>query len=268
MSIVLIIGAGAVGGVTTHKCAQFQSIFSEIILASRTVSKCEKISKEVLDKYGVEIEIDSVDADVASNVVALIKKHNPDLIINVALPYQNLAIMDACLETRTSYLDTACYEAYDAKGFSYQQQWEYHQKFKDAGIMALLGCGFDPGVTNVFVKYAKDFHFDEIELLDILDCNAGDHGLPFATNFNPEINLRELDQPGKFYKDGSWKEIPALSMKKTFDFPEAGEKEMYVVYHEELETITKHIPEIKQARFWMTFGQSYINHSMLSKMLV
>lgn len=260
MSKVLIIGAGAVGGVTTHKCAQFTDIFSEIVLASRTISKCEKIADEIKTKHGVAIQTARVDADKSDQVVRLIKTHSPDLVINVALPYQNLAIMDACLETKTDYLDTACYEAYDAKGFSYKEQWEYQKKFEDAGIMALLGCGFDPGVTNVFVKYASQYHFDEIEYLDILDCNAGDHGLPFATNFNPEINLRELDQPGVYYKDGDWVEIPSLSVKRTFDFPEAGTKDMYVIYHEELETITKHIPGIKQARFWMTFGQSYINH--------
>lgn len=256
MSRVLIIGAGAVGGVTTHKCAQFPDIFNDICLASRTEAKCKAIAAQL----SRPISTAQVNADEAENVVRLIKEYKPDILINVALPYQNLAIMDACLETGVDYVDTACYEAYDAKGFSYKQQWEYHERFHERGIMALTGCGFDPGVTNVFVKYAADKHFDEIELLDIIDCNGGDHGLPFATNFNPEINLREIDSPGVYFENGEWVEISSLSIKREFDFPEVGKKDMYVLYHEELETITKHIKGIKRARFWMTFGQSYITH--------
>ncbi len=253
---VLVIGAGAVGQVTTHKCAQFPEIFTEICLASRTKSKCDAIAAQLSRK----ITTAEVDADKSEQVVALLNKFKPDILINVALPYQNLAIMDACLDKGVDYVDTACYEAYDSKGFSYKEQWQYHEKFQEKNLMALLGCGFDPGVTNVFVKYGSDKHFDEIEYLDILDCNAGDHGLPFATNFNPEINLRELDQPGVYYQDGQWVQIPSLSIKRNFDFPQVGVKDIYLIYHEELETITKHIPNIKQARFWMTFSDSYILH--------
>ncbi len=253
---VLVIGAGAVGQVTTHKCAQFPEIFTEICLASRTKSKCDAIAAQLQRK----IETAQVNADKSEQVVALLNKFKPDILINVALPYQNLAIMDACLDKGVDYVDTACYEAYDSKGFSYKEQWQYHEKFQEKNLMALLGCGFDPGVTNVFVKYGSDKHFDEIEYLDILDCNAGDHGLPFATNFNPEINLRELDQPGVYYQDGQWVQIPSLSIKRNFDFPQVGVKDIYLIYHEELETITKHIPNIKQARFWMTFSDSYILH--------
>ncbi len=253
---VLVIGAGAVGQVTTQKCAQFPEIFTEICLASRTKFKCDVIAAQLSRKIATA----EVDADKIEQVVALINKFKPDILINVALPYQNLVIMDACLETGVDYIDTACYEAYDAKGFSYKEQWQYYDKFKAKNLMALLGCGFDPGVTNVFVKYGLEKHFDEIEYLDILDCNAGDHGLPFATNFNPEINLRELDQPGFYYKDGKWVEIPSLSMKRDFAFEQVGVKDIYLIYHEELETITKHIPNIKQARFWMTFSDSYIQY--------
>ena len=253
---VLVIGAGAVGQVTTHKCAQFPEIFTEICLASRTKSKCDAIAAQLSRK----ITTAEVDADKSEQVVALLNKFKPDILINVALPYQNLAIMDACLDKGVDYVDTACYEAYDSKGFSYKEQWQYHEKFQEKNLMALLGCGFDPGVTNVFVKYGSDKHFDEIEYLDILDCNAGDHGLPFATNFNPEINLRELDQPGVYYQDGQWVQIPSLSIKRNFAFEQVGVKDIYLIYHEELETITKHIPNIKQARFWMTFSDSYILH--------
>ncbi|WP_036478861.1 saccharopine dehydrogenase family protein [Myxosarcina sp. GI1] len=253
---VLVIGAGAVGNVVVRKLAQLPEVFPEICLASRTKAKCDAIAARLNRK----IVTAEVDADKTEQVVALINKFKPDILINVALPYQDLAMMDACLETGVDYVDTACYEAYDAKGFSYQEQWEYHERFKQKNIMALLGCGFDPGVTNVFVKYASEHHFDEIEYLDILDCNAGDHGLPFATNFNPEINIRELDQPGVYYRDGEWVEIPSLSIKRNFAFPQVGNKDIYLIYHEELETITKHIPKIQQARFWMTFSDSYIQH--------
>jgi saccharopine dehydrogenase (NAD+, L-lysine-forming) len=253
---VLIIGAGAVGSVTTHKVAQFPEYFSEICLASRTKSKCDAIAKQLKRK----IRIEAIDADHAEEVVKLIKDFKPTILINVALPYQNLSIMDACEKAGVHYVDTACYEPLDDNKYSYKWQWPYHDRYESKKIMALLGCGFDPGVTNVFVAYAKKHYFDTIESLDILDCNGGDHGLPFATNFNPEINLRELDSDGKYYENGKWIEVPCLSKKKVFDFAEVGPKDMYLIYHEELETITKHYPEIKRARFWMTFSQNYINH--------
>lgn len=256
MKKTLIIGAGAVGTVTVHKCAQFPEIFGEICLASRTLKKCQDIA----DQLTRPIQVARLDAHNVADCTRLIQTFKADIVINVALPYQNLAIMDACLAAGVDYIDTACYEDPKAKGFSYKQQWEYHDRFKAKGIMALLGAGFDPGITNVFVKYAATHHFDQIKFLDILDCNGGDHGLPFATNFNPEINLRELDAPGAYYQNNNWVEIPSLSNHQPFNFPEVGNKEMYIVYHEELETITKHIPGIERARFWMTFGQSYINH--------
>jgi saccharopine dehydrogenase (NAD+, L-lysine-forming) len=253
---VLIIGAGAVGSVTTHKVARFPEYFSEICLASRTKSKCDAIAKSL----GRKIRTETIDADNSAEVVKLINDFKPTILINVALPYQNLAIMDACEQAGVHYIDTACYEPIDDNKYSYKWQWPYHERYQSKKIMALLGCGFDPGVTNVFVAYAKKHYFDRIETLDILDCNGGDHGLPFATNFNPEINLRELDADGKYFENGKWIDVPCLSKKKVFDFAEVGPKDMYLIYHEELETITKHFPEIKRARFWMTFGQSYINH--------
>ncbi|MEZ4742719.1 MAG: saccharopine dehydrogenase family protein [Bdellovibrionota bacterium] len=253
---VLIIGAGAVGGVTTHKCAQFPEYFSEVCLASRTLEKCEAIAKQLKRK----IQTRQLDADKPENVEKLIKEFKADMVINVALPYQNLSIMDACKAAGVHYVDTACYEPIDDSRFSYKWQWPYHDSYKSNNIMGLLGCGFDPGVTNVFVAYAKKHFFDTIKTLDILDCNGGDHGLPFATNFNPEINLRELDADGRYWQNGDWQTIPAMSIKQVFDFPEVGPKDMYLIYHEELETLTKHFPEIERARFWMTFGQSYINH--------
>lgn len=253
---VLIIGAGAVGTVTTHKCAQFPEYFSEICLASRTLAKCDAIAKQLKRP----IKTEQVNADSVPELCLLMDKFKPDILINVALPYQNLSIMDACLEKGVHYVDTACYEPLNDSNFSYKWQWPYHDRYKSAGIMGLLGCGFDPGVTNVFVAYAKKHYFDTIETLDILDCNGGDHGLPFATNFNPEINLRELDNHGRYWDNKQWVTIPAMSIKQSFNFEEVGPKDMYLIYHEELETITKHFPEIKRARFWMTFGESYIMH--------
>jgi saccharopine dehydrogenase (NAD+, L-lysine forming) len=260
---VLIIGAGAVGSVTAQKCGQFPEVFASICIASRTLKKCDDIKARMSSHPDVTTA--KVDADNTAEVVKLIKSFKPDLLINVALPYQNLTIMDACLETKTDYMDTACYEPLDNNRYSYSWQWAYHDRFEKAGIMALTGCGFDPGVTNVFCAYAQKHLFDQIDYLDILDCNAGDHGLPFATNFNPEINLRELDAPGKYYENGQWIEIPAMSKKRDFDFPEAGEKDLYLIYHEELETITKHIPGIKRARFWMTFSENYLTHLRVLK---
>jgi len=256
MSTVLIIGAGAAGRVVVKKCLMNNDIFTDIHLASRTFSKCIQIKKECNDK----IQIHELDADIVSNTISLINKIKPSLIINMALPYQDLPIMDACLETKTNYIDTANYEPKDEAKFSYSWQWAYHEKFKEQNIMALLGSGFDPGVTNVFIKYAADTFFDTIEKIDIIDCNDGDHGYPFATNFNPEINIREITQNGRYFKDGEWIEIEAMSVSKNIDFPEVGIRKGYLLYHEELESLVKHFPSIKQIRFWMTFSDNYINH--------
>lgn len=256
MSKVLIIGAGGVGGVVTHKCAQVPQVFSEIVLASRTLDKCERIRSQLPRP----IEIAQVDADDVEQLVALIRKVTPDLIINVALPYQDLSIMEACLATRVHYLDTANYEPPDMATFSYKWQWEYQDRFRERGLMALLGCGFDPGVVNVYCAYAKKHHFDQIEFIDIMDCNAGNHGHPFATNFNPEINIREVTQRGKYFENGKWIETDPLAVHKSFDFPRIGPREMYLMYHEELESLVKHIPGIKRLRFWMTFSEAYLTH--------
>jgi saccharopine dehydrogenase (NAD+, L-lysine forming) len=256
MSKVLIIGAGGVGGVVTHKCAQVPQVFSEIVLASRTLDKCERIRSQLRRS----IEIAQVDADDVEQLVALIRKVTPDLIINVALPYQDLNIMEACLATGVHYLDTANYEPPDMATFSYKWQWEYQDRFKERGLMALLGCGFDPGVVNVYCAYANKHHFDQIESIDIMDCNAGNHGHPFATNFNPEINIREVTQRGKYYENGKWIETDPLAVHKSFDFPRIGPREMYLMYHEELESLVKHIPGIKRLRFWMTFSEAYLAH--------
>jgi len=256
MSRVLIIGAGGVGGVVTHKCAQAPEVFSDIVLASRTVEKCRKIR----DQISRPVEIARVDADNTLELVALIRKVSPDIVINVALPYQDLTIMDACLETGVAYLDTANYEPRDEAKFCYKWQWDYHERFKERGIMAILGCGFDPGVTNIFCAHALKHHFDTIQAIDIMDCNAGEHGHPFATNFNPEINIREITQRGKYYEDGRWVETEPLSVHKTFDFPEIGPREMYLLYHEELESLARNIPGVRRMRFWMTFSQEYLTH--------
>lgn len=260
MSNVLIIGAGGVGSVVAHKCAMNSDVFTNITLASRTVSKCEAIAKEVKDMHGISIKTDKVDADNVPEMVALIKKYEPFLVINVALPYQDLPIMDACLETKTHYMDTANYEPIDEAKFEYSWQWAYKKRFEDAGIMALLGCGFDPGATQVFTAYAAKHYFDEIHYLDIVDCNGGDHGKAFATNFNPEINIREITQKGKYWENGKWVEIEPMSIHKPIEYPNIGERESYLLYHEELESLVKNFPTIKRARFWMTFGKPYINH--------
>lgn len=257
MSKVLIIGAGGVSNVVVKKCAMLPEVFSEIVLASRTKSKCDAIAADITT---MKIETDQVDADYAENVVALIKKHKPKMIINVALPYQDLAIMDACLETGTHYLDTANYEPKEVAKFEYSWQWAYKKRFEEKGIMALLGCGFDPGVTGVFTAYAAKHYFDEIHYLDIVDCNAGDHGQPFATNFNLEINIREITQNGRYWENGQWVETKPLEIHKPIDYPHIGPKESYVLYHEELESLVKNFPTLKRARFWMTFGQQYINY--------
>jgi len=260
MSKVLIIGAGGVGSVVAHKCAMNADVFTDITLASRTVSKCEAIAKKVQEMHGVSIKTDKVDADNVPEMVALIKKYEPFLVINVALPYQDLPIMDACLETKTHYMDTANYEPIDEAKFEYSWQWAYKKRFEEAGIMALLGCGFDPGATQVFTAYAAKHYFDEIHYLDIVDCNGGDHGKAFATNFNPEINIREITQKGKYWENGEWVEIEAMSIHKPIEYPNIGERESYLLYHEELESLVKNFPTIKRARFWMTFGKPYINH--------
>ena len=260
MSHVLIIGAGGVSNVVVHKCAQAKDTFSKITLASRTLAKCEAIAAAVKAKYGVEVATSAVDADNVAELTALIERIKPDLVLNVALPYQDLHIMDACLATGVDYLDTANYEPPEEAKFEYKWQWAYHDRFKARGIMALLGSGFDPGVTNVFTAYIKKHLLDEIHELDIIDANAGDHGLPFATNFNPEINIREVTAEAKHWENGAWQITPPLAHKRVFDFPQIGEKNIYMMYHEELESLVKHYPEIKTARFWMTFSDNYLNH--------
>lgn len=254
---VMIIGAGGVSNVATQKIARLTTVFTDVLLASRTLSKCDDIAKEITNRT---IKTAQLDADNVDETVALIKDFQPDLVVNLALPYQDLAIMDACLITKTHYLDTANYEPKDVAKFEYSWQWAYQEKFKEAGIMALLGCGFDPGVTQVFTAYANKHYFDEIHYLDIIDCNAGDHGKAFATNFNPEINIREITQKGRYYEDGAWHEIQPLSVKQDVNYPGIGPKASYLLYHEELESLVKNFPTLKRARFWMTFGDEYIKH--------
>ncbi|XOV71138.1 MAG: saccharopine dehydrogenase family protein [Verrucomicrobiota bacterium] len=256
MNKVLIIGAGGVGRVVTHKCAQLPEVFGEICLASRTQSKCDQIASELQRP----IQTASVDADNVAETVSLIRSFQPRLVINVALPYQDLSIMDACLEAGVDYLDTANYEPLDTARFEYKWQWAYQDRFQSAGRMALLGSGFDPGVTNVYCAHAQKHLFDEIEQIDILDCNAGDHGYPFATNFNPEINIREVTANGRFWEEGEWKETDPLSVNRDFDFPEVGVRRAYLMYHEELESLCQNIKGLKRIRFWMTFGESYLTH--------
>ncbi len=256
MAKVLIIGAGGVGGVVTHKCAQVPEVFDDIWLASRRKEKCDAIAAQI-DRA---IHTAQVDADDVAQTVALIKRVQPDLLINVALPYQDLPLMDACLETGVDYLDTANYEPPDEAKFEYKWQWAYHDRFRERGIMALLGCGFDPGMTNVFCAYAQAELFDRIRTIDICDCNAGDHGHAFATNFNPEINIREITQRGKYWERGEWKSIDPMSVSMDFDYPEVGPRKSYLLYHEELESLVRHIPGLERIRFWMTFGDEYLTH--------
>lgn len=257
MGKVLIIGAGGVGRVVAFKCAQHPDIFSEILLASRTKSKCDQIAADI---GGNRVQTAQVDADNVPELVALIEKFRPDLVLHVALPYQDLTIMEACLQTGVHYLDTANYEPKDEAKFEYKWQWALHDKFKERGIMALLGCGFDPGVTSIYTAYAAKHHFDEIHYLDIVDCNAGDHGKAFATNFNPEINIREVTQKGKYWKDGRWVETEPHEISAMLTYPGIGPKKSYLIYHEELESLVKNFPTLKQARFWMTFGDEYLTH--------
>ncbi len=256
MARILIIGAGAVGSVVVHKCAQAPETFDEIMLASRTKAKCDAIAA----RLPRPIQTAQVDADQVSETVALIRSFKPAAVLNIALPYQDLAIMDACLETGVHYLDTANYEPPDTAKFEYHWQWAYHERFKAAGLMAVLGCGFDPGQTNIYTAYAAKHHFDRIDTLDILDCNGGDHGYPFATNFNPEINIREVTANGRYWEDGRWIETQPMEIKQAFTFDQVGEKNIYLLYHEELESLSRHFPDIRRMRFWMTFGDSYLTH--------
>ncbi|MBP5366380.1 MAG: saccharopine dehydrogenase family protein [Bacteroidales bacterium] len=257
MGKVLQIGAGGVGTVVAHKMAHLPEIFSEITLASRTKAKCDAVAAAI---GGGRIQTAQVDADNVDELIALINKVKPDLVVNVALPYQDLTIMDACLATGVSYLDTANYEPKDVAHFEYSWQWAYKEHFEKAGLTAILGCGFDPGVSGVFTAYAAKHHFDEIHYLDIVDCNAGNHHKAFATNFNPEINIREITQKGRYYKDGKWIQTGALEIHKALTYPNIGPRDSYLMYHEELESLVKNFPTIKQARFWMTFGQEYLTH--------
>ncbi len=256
----LIIGAGGVGNVVAFKCAMNAETFGEITLASRTVSKCDAIAKNVHDSIGIQVQTTSVNADSVPQLVELIDNLEADIVINVALPYQDLTIMDACTQTGVDYLDTANYEHPDTAKFEYKEQWERDDQFKDANIMGLLGSGFDPGVTNVFCAYAQKHYFDEIHTIDILDCNAGDHGYPFATNFNPEINLREVSAKGRYWENGEWIETDPMEIKQVWDYPEVGPKDSYLLYHEEMESLVKHIKGLKRIRFFMTFGESYLTH--------
>ncbi len=256
----MIIGAGGVGRVTAFKCAQIPEVFSEILLASRTKSKCDEIAFDIKNKYNVTINTAKVDADNVNELSQLIRGFNPELVINVALPYQDLHIMEACLATGVHYLDTANYEPIEEAKFEYKWQWEFQDRFKAAGLTAVLGCGFDPGVTGIFTAHAAKHHFDEIHYLDIVDCNGGDHGMAFATNFNPEINIREITQKGKYWKNGEWVETEPFEIKKVLDYPNIGRRDSYLLYHEELESLTKNFPSLKRARFWMTFGQEYLTH--------
>ena len=261
MGKALIIGAGGVAGVVVHKCCQNSEVFTEICIASRTKSKCDALKKQVEEK-GTKTKVTTaqVDADSVPQLVELINKEKPDIVINVALPYQDLTIMDACLETKTDYVDTANYEHPDTAKFEYKYQWAYREKFEKAGITALLGSGFDPGVTGVFCAYAQKHYFDEINYIDILDCNGGDHGYPFATNFNPEINIREVSAKGSYIEDGKWVETEPMEIKREYDFEQVGKKDMYLLHHEELESLALNIKGIKRIRFFMTFGQSYLTH--------
>ncbi|MFL2847861.1 MAG: saccharopine dehydrogenase family protein [Coraliomargaritaceae bacterium] len=260
MSKVIIIGAGGVGNVVAHKCAQSSNIFSEIVLASRTLSKCESIAQSVHKKTGRTIKTYALDADDVASTSKFLKAEKPDLVINVALPYHDLPLMDACLEAKVDYLDTANYEPPNEAKFEYKWQWAYQDRFKEAGLTALLGSGFDPGVTNVFCAYAQKHLFDSIETIDILDANAGDHGYHFATNFNPEINIREITQNGRYWKEGQWIEVEAMSVHQKYDFPVVGKQDAYLLYHEEMESLSKNIPNLKQIRFWMTFSEKYLTH--------
>ena len=260
MAKVLVIGAGGVGSVAVHKMAMNPGIFSEIALASRTKSKCDAIAASVKTRTGVDVATYQIDADDVAATTALLRDIKPVLVVNLALPYQDLAIMDACLAAGVNYMDTANYEPREEAKFEYKWQWAYQERFRAAGLTALLGSGFDPGVTSVFAMWLKKHKLDTIRTLDILDCNGGDHGQAFATNFNPEINIREVTAPARHWESGAFVETPAMSVKQSFDFEAVGPKNMYMMYHEELESLAKFIPEMERARFWMTFGDAYLMH--------
>lgn len=259
MGKIMIIGAGGVAGVAAHKCAQVPEVFSEIMIASRTKAKCDAIKAQIDGGKSI-VTTAQVDADNTKELIALTNQFKPDLVLNLALPYQDLTIMDACLACKVNYVDTANYEPKDEAKFEYKWQWAYREKFKEAGITALLGSGFDPGVTGVFSAYAQKHYFDEIHYIDILDCNGGDHGYPFATNFNPEINIREVSAKGSYWENGHWVETEPMEIKRQYNFDQVGVKDMYLLHHEELESLALNINGIKRIRFFMTFGQSYLTH--------
>ena len=259
MGKALIIGAGGVSSVVVHKCCQHPDVFEEICIASRTLEKCDAI-KNKLDGSKTKISTAQVDADNTDELIELIKSFGPEVVINVALPYQDLTIMDACLATGVHYVDTANYEPPDTAKFEYKWQWAYKEKFEEAGLTAILGSGFDPGVTSIFTAYAQKHYFDEIHTIDIVDVNAGDHGYPFATNFNPEINIREVTANGRFFENGDWVETEPLSVKKVYNLPEIGPTDIYLMYHEELESLSKNIKGVKRIRFWMSFSERYLTH--------
>ncbi|MGI5918847.1 MAG: saccharopine dehydrogenase family protein [Christensenellales bacterium] len=259
MGKALIIGAGGVASVTAHKCCQNSEVFEEIMIASRTKEKCDAL-KAKLDGGKTKVHTAQIDADNVDELAALIERFGPDVVINLALPYQDLHVMDACLKTKTHYVDTANYEPPDTAKFEYSWQWAYHDRYKEAGITALLGSGFDPGVTNVFCAYAQKHYFDEIHEIDILDCNGGDHGYPFATNFNPEINIREVTAPGSYWENGRWVHTEPMEVKRQYNFDGVGVKDMYLLHHEEIESLAKNIRGVRRIRFFMTFGESYLTH--------
>lgn len=279
MSRILVIGCGGVASVAIQKCCQNEAVFTEMCIASRTKAKCDALKEKLEGKTAVKITTAQVDADHPEEVAALIREYEPEAVLNLALPYQDLAIMEACLECGVHYIDSANYEPEDTddpkwreiyekrcreKGFTayfeYSWQWEYNEKFREKNLTALLGSGFDPGVTSVFTAYAMKHYFDEIHTIDILDCNGGDHGYPFATNFNPEINLREVSANGSYWEDGHWVETEPMEIKRTYNFPQVGQKEMYLLHHEEIESLAEHVPGVKRIRFFMTFGESYLTH--------
>ncbi|MBR6288833.1 MAG: saccharopine dehydrogenase family protein [Acholeplasmatales bacterium] len=279
MGRVIVIGCGGVATVAIHKCCQHPEVFTDLCIASRTVSKCDALKEKLQNTTKTNITTRQIDANNLTELIHFFDEYKPDLVMHLGMPYQNLIIMDACLICKCNYLDTAAYEPEDTDEpvwrkryeerikeknftayFDYSYQWEYKKKFEEAGLIALLGCGFDPGVTQAYVAYAKKHEFDRIDTLDILDCNGGDHGYPFATNFNPEINLREVSSEADYYENGKWIRVPAMSVKKQYNFDGVGMKDMYLLHHEEIESISTIYPEIKKIRFYMTFGQSYITH--------
>jgi saccharopine dehydrogenase (NAD+, L-lysine-forming) len=262
MNKTLIIGAGGVAGVAIHKCCQNSEVFPDIMIATRTVEKADRIKADCEKRYGTKTKISTckVDADDVGDLVRVIENYKPDIVMHLALPYQDLTIMQACLQTKTAYLDTANYEPLDTAKFEYKEQWAYNDRYKKEGVTAILGSGFDPGVTQVWAAYAQKHYFDEIHYIDILDCNGGDHGYPFATNFSPEINIREVSANGSYWENGNWIETKPMEIKRERNFKEVGPKDMYLLYHEELESIVKNIKGLKRIRFFMTFGQSYLTH--------